>query len=452
MTTVQHCDTLIFPGWCVPIVPDGAVLTDYAVAVTDGRIIDVLPASVARSNYQPSVSIDRPGHVLLPGLINTHTHAAMTLLRGLADDLPLEPWLKDAIWPAEQRWVSAEMVRDGTELAIAEMLTAGITCFADQYFFPEIVAETAIDLHMRAVIGTPVADFPSAWAQNAAEYLSKATDLVHDTYSGHPLIKTCFAPHSTYALSDDSFVEVRVLADQLDIPVQIHLHETATEVSDAVTRTGKRPLQRLADLGLVNSSLLVIHGVHMNADEIALLADAGVSVAHCPKSNMKLASGFAPLAAYRAAGINVSIGTDGAASNNTLDILDELRMAALLAKAATSDASVLTASDALRMATLDAAKAIGISDQVGSIETGKLADLTCIDLNRCNSQPVYDPISQVVYTARADQVSDVWVAGRHQLESGNLKNIDTDSLRLKSAEWQQRISNSRSPKQRSKEE
>ncbi|MDH3275142.1 MAG: TRZ/ATZ family hydrolase [Gammaproteobacteria bacterium] len=446
MTIIQRCDTLICPGWCVPIVPDGAVLADHAVVVTDGRIIDVLPASVARSIYQPSVTIDRPGHVLLPGLINTHTHAAMVLLRGLADDLPLESWLKDTVWPAERRWVSAEMVRDGTELAIAEMLTAGITCFADQYFFPEIVAETAIDLHMRAVIGTPVADFPSAWAQDAREYLSKATDLVHDTYSGHPLIKTCFAPHSTYALSDESFVEIRVLADQLDIPVQIHLHETAAEVADAVKNTGKRPLQRLAELGLVNASLLVIHGVHVNTDEIALLADAGVSIAHCPKSNMKLASGFAPLAAYRAAGINVGIGTDGAASNNTLDILDEIRTATLLAKAVAGDASVLMASDALRMATLDAAKAIGIADQVGSIETGKLADLTCIDLDRCNSQPVYDPISQVVYTARADQVSDVWVAGRHQLERGHLKNIDTDSLRLKSNEWQQRINASQLPK------
>jgi len=441
MTTIQHCDTLIFPGWCLPIAPDGAVLVDHAVALADGRIIDVLPASAARSMYQPSVTIDRPGHVLLPGLINTHTHAAMTLFRGMADDLTLGSWLKDVVWPTERRWVSAEMVRDGTELAIAEMLTAGITCFADQYFFPEIVAETAIDLHMRAIIGTPVADFPSAWAKDATEYLSKGTDLVHDTYAGHPLIKTCFAPHSTYALSDESFIEIRVLADQLDIPVQIHLHETAAEVSDAVKNTGKRPLQRLEELGLVNSSLLVIHGVHVNASEVALLAGAGASIAHCPKSNMKLGSGFAPLAAYRTAGITVGIGTDGPASNNTLDILDELRTAALLAKAVTGDASVLTASDALRMATLDAAKAIGIADQVGSIETGKLADLTCIDLNRCNSQPVYDPISQVVYTARADQVSDVWVAGRHQLQNGSLKHIDTDSLRLKSNEWQQRISN-----------
>jgi 5-methylthioadenosine/S-adenosylhomocysteine deaminase len=441
MTTIQHCDTLIFPGWCLPIAPDGAVLVDHAVALTDGRIIDVLPASAARSMYQPSVTIDRPGHVLLPGLINTHTHAAMTLFRGMADDLTLGSWLKDVVWPTERRWVSAEMVRDGTELAIAEMLTAGITCFADQYFFPEIVAETAIDLHMRAIIGTPVADFPSAWAKDATEYLSKGTDLVHDTYAGHPLIKTCFAPHSTYALSDESFIEIRVLADQLDIPVQIHLHETAAEVSDAVKNTGKRPLQRLEELGLVNSSLLVIHGVHVKASEVALLAGAGASIAHCPKSNMKLGSGFAPLADYRSAGINVGIGTDGPASNNTLDILDELRTASLLAKAVTGDASVLTASDALRMATLDAAKAIGIADQVGSIETGKLADLTCIDLNRCNSQPVYDPISQVVYTARADQVSDVWVAGRHQLENGSLKHIDTDSLRLKSNEWQQRISN-----------
>jgi 5-methylthioadenosine/S-adenosylhomocysteine deaminase len=330
-------------------------------------------------------------------------------------------------------------VRDGTELAIAEMLRAGITCFADQYFFPEIVAETAVERHMRAVIGTPVADFPSAWASDATEYLSKGSDLVHDTYAGHPLITTSLAPHSTYALSDEAFIAMRVLADQLDIPVQIHLHESEAEVAESVESTGKRPLTRLTDLGLVNASLLVVHGVHMTEAEIAALATAGVSLAHCPKSNLKLASGIAPVSAYREAGVTVGLGTDGAASNNLLDILDEMRTAALIAKVSAGDAATLTAMEALRMATLDSARALGLGADIGSIEAGKQADLTCIDLTSCNSQPIYDPVSQLVYSARADQVSDVWVAGRHQLDSGKLTGIDTQDLLERSNEWQQRI-------------
>ena len=436
---MRHCDTLILPGWCVPIEPARVVLSDVAVAVADGRIAAILPVAEARREYQPTVTIERPEHVLIPGLINAHTHAAMTLLRGLSDDLPLESWLRGGIWPAERRWVSAEMVRDGTELAIAEMLRGGVTCFSDQYFFPEIVAETAVDLHMRAMVGTPVIDVPTAWAADAAEYLSKGSDLVHDPYADHPLISTCFAPHSTDALSDESFVELRILADQLDIPVQLHLHETATEIARAIERTGKRPLERLADLGLVNSSLLAVHGVHMTDIEIEQMANAGVNLAHCPKSNMKLGSGFAPVTAYRAAGVNVGIGTDGAASNNVLDMLDELRIAALIAKATTGNAATLSATDALRMATLDAAKALGLAHETGSIEPGKAADLTCIDLGSCNSQPVYDPVSQIVYTARADQVSDVWVAGKQQLDNGRLTGIDTAALLTRSEEWRARI-------------
>jgi 5-methylthioadenosine/S-adenosylhomocysteine deaminase len=217
---MQHCDTLILAGWCVPVEPDDLVLSDHAVAINDGKIVDLLP------RYTPGVLVQRSDHVLVPGLVNAHTHAAMTLLRGIADDLPLERWLSEAVWPVENRWVSAEMVRDGTRLAIAEMLLSGCTCFSDQYFFPEIVAETAVDLHMRAMVGTPVIEFPNAWADGAAECLSKGADLVHDAYADHPLISTCFVPHSTATVSDESFTALRVLADQLDRRVQIHLHES----------------------------------------------------------------------------------------------------------------------------------------------------------------------------------------------------------------------------------
>jgi 5-methylthioadenosine/S-adenosylhomocysteine deaminase len=409
------------------------------VIVTDGKIMEVLPLEQALQSYQPSVLIERPDHVLLPGFVNTHTHAAMTLFRGLAEDMPLESWLRGGIWPAEKRWVSAEMVRDGTELAIAEMLSAGITCFSDQYFFPEIVADTAVDLSMRAMIGTPVVEFSTSWASSAEEYLRKGSDLVHDPYVGHPLISTCFAPHSISALSDASFTSLRVMADQLDVPVQIHLHETVAEIASSMKQSGKRPCERLDELGLVNASLLAVHAVHMNDTEVARFAESRVNIAHCPTSNLKLASGIAPITRYREAGINVAIGTDSAASNNVLDMLAEIRLAALLAKATSEDAAALSAVEALHMGTLGGAKALGLGRATGSITAGKWADLTCVDLGGLNSQPVYDVISQLVYSASARQVSDVWVGGKHQLDNGKLAHINTERLLERSHEWRDRI-------------
>ncbi len=434
-----HCDTLICPRWCAPVEPANVILVDHAVVVNDGRIVDVLPLNDARRLYQPSVLVEKPEHLLIPGFVNTHTHAAMTLMRGMANDMALESWLRDHIWPTEKRWISAEMVRDGTELAIAEMIASGTTCFSDQYFFPEIVAETSVDLHMRAVIGTPIVEFPTAWASTTAEYLNKANELVHDPYADHPLVSTCFAPHSTYALSDESFIEIRVLADQLDVRTQIHLHETALEITNSVESTGLRPFARLQKLGLVNASLLVVHAVHLTDSEIDAMAKANVNIAHCPRSNMKLASGIAPVARYRDAGINVAIGTDGAASNNVLDMLLEMQTAALLAKASTEDASAVSAHAALRMATLDGATALGLAHETGSIEVGKWADLACVDLNRLNSQPVYDAVSQLVYTAKSDQVSDVWIAGKRHLDKGELVHIDTGNLLERAREWRDRF-------------
>jgi 5-methylthioadenosine/S-adenosylhomocysteine deaminase len=440
---MQYCDSLIAPRWCVPVQPAGVVLEDHAVVVAEGRIEAILPVAEAKQRYQPGITVDRPDHVLIPGLVNAHTHAAMTLLRGYADDMPLESWLREGVWPAERRFASAEMVRDGTELAIAEMLRGGITCFSDQYFFPEIVAETAVDLHMRAVVGTPAVEFPTAWAESAREYLEKGADLVHDPYADHPLISTCFAPHTTSALSDESLTELRVLADQLDVPIQIHLHETEVEIRDAERSNGMRPLERLEQLGLFNSSLLAVHAVHVSPTEIERMAAAGVAVAHCPRSNLKLASGVAPIAEFLNAGVVVGIGTDGAASNNVLDLLSELQTAALIAKVARRDAAAVTATTALHMATLGSARALRRDHETGSIETGKWADLACIDLLRCHSQPVYDPVSQIVYAARADQVTDVWVAGRPQLEDGRLIGIDTEALLGRTREWQARIAASR---------
>ena len=436
---MQHCDTLIEPRWCIPVEPAGEALEGHAVAVVDGRIKAILPVAEARASFQASVHVVRPNHALLPGLINTHTHAAMTLFRGLADDLPLESWLRDGIWPAERRWVSAEMVRDGTELAIAEMLRGGVTCFSDQYFFPEIVAQAATEASMRAVVATPVVDFPSAWAGDIDEYLQKGADLVHDAYSDHPLISTAFAPHSALAMSDESFAALRIMADQLDVRVQMHVHESAAEVESSLRDTGKRPFRRLADAGLVNQSLLAVHAVHLDEEEVARCAAAGVAIAHCAGSNLKLASGIAPVASFRKAGITVALGTDGAASNNLLDMFSEMRTAALLAKAASGDASAVTASDALQMATIAGARALGLEQETGSIEAGKLADLCCVDLSALNSQPVYDVVSQLVYATRADQVSDVWVGGKHLLDNSEFTHIESEAILARANEWRARI-------------
>ncbi|NOX70265.1 MAG: TRZ/ATZ family hydrolase [Gammaproteobacteria bacterium] len=436
---MQRCDTLIQARWCIPVEPDRLVLERQGIAVTDGRIVAIEPLRAMHDRFDPGVVVDRPSHLLIPGLINAHTHAAMTLFRGLAEELPLERWLREGIWPHEKKWVSAEMVRDGSKHAIVEMLKGGVTCFSDQYFFPEVVAESAIDLHMRAMIGTPMMDFATPWAENADEYLSKATDLVHDPYADHPLVSSCFAPHSTDALSDDSGRKLRILADQLDRRVQIHLHETTTEITNTMKERGTRPLTRLTELGLVNSSLMAVHAVHMTHEEMRQFSAVGVSVTHCPGSNLKLASGIAPVQAMLDAGINVALGTDGAASNNVLDMLGEMRTAALLGKVQAQDAAAIPASTALRMATLNGAKALGLDDNIGSIETGKSADLTCIDLNRINSQPVYDPTAQLVYSCNREQISDVWIGGRHLLDNGSLTHVDEDEILQRSVEWQQRI-------------
>lgn len=441
---MKHCDLLINPEWIIPLDGRRRIVTDASVVVVDGRIAAIESREKARSDYQPSATIDRPGHALIPGLINSHTHAAMTLFRGMADDLPLDAWLRNVIWPAEKRWASAEMVRDGTRLAIAEQLKSGVTCFADQYVYPEIVAETLAGQHMRGVVATPVIDADSGWANGASEHLQKASDLVHDPYADHPLITTAFAPHSCYMLSDASLQETRMLADQLDRKVQIHLHETERELEDSLEQYGCRPAERLRRLGLLNASLIAVHAVHVNDDDLTAFQEVGVSVVHCPRSNLKLGSGIAPIADMLERGITVAIGTDGAASNNTLDVISEMCFAALLAKGHTRSADVVSAEAALRMATIDAARLLGLDNEVGSIESGKWADLTCIDLGHLNTQPIDDPLGQIVYSARANQVSDVWIAGRHQLESGKLVGIDESELMTRCQDWRDRMTQGRS--------
>ncbi len=432
-------DTLINTRWLVPVEPDASqVLENHSIAISDGRIQALLPAADAKQNWRAKNTIDLPSHAVIPGLINTHTHAAMALLRGLADDLPLMEWLEKHIWPAEQKWVNEQFVHDGTQLAIAEMLRSGTTCFNDMYFFPETTARVAAAAGMRACVGLILLDFPTAYADSAEQYISKGLAL-HDEHKHHPLIQTAFAPHAPYTVSDEPLQRVRVLADELDIPIHIHLHETKTEIEQSLSQFGVRPLQRLKQLGLAAPGLLAVHMTQLEDQEISQLAEDGVQVIHCPESNLKLASGFCPVQSLLDAGVNVALGTDGTASNNDLDMLGEMRTAALLAKAVHQDARALPAPQALRMATINGAKALGIDSQTGSIEAGKWADLCAIDLGKLETSPNYETISLIVYAASRSQVSDVWVAGHQLLKQRELTTLDSNEILDKARRWQARI-------------
>ena len=437
-TKPESIDTLIHARWVIPVEPDHTCLEHHSLAIHNGRIVAVLPHAEARRRYLARETLDLPQHALIPGLINAHTHAAMSLFRGLADDLPLMDWLQNHIWPAEGRWVSPEFVFEGTQLAIAEMLKSGTTCFNDMYFFPEAAAQAARDAGMRAVIGLILIDFATAYAQTADEYIDKGLRL-HDELRNEPLIRTAFAPHAPYSVSDGPLSRIRTVNNELNLPLHIHLHETAHEVGDALAKSARRPFARLNALDLVNPALAAVHMTQLEDAEIARLAEAGASVVHCPESNLKLASGFCPVHKLLTAGVNVALGTDGAASNNDLDMLGELRTAALLAKAVSGEATAVPAHTALRMATLNGARALGLDGETGSLQAGKAADIAAIDLSALPSQPVYDPVSQIIYTATRDQVTDVWVAGRRLLAGRALTSMDEAAILRQAHDWRDKI-------------
>jgi 5-methylthioadenosine/S-adenosylhomocysteine deaminase len=436
--TREACDLLIEAGHVVPVVPHGVVLERHAVAVRDGAIVAVLPIEAARERFEARETVARHDGVVIPGLVNAHTHNPMTLLRGVADDLPLMDWLQGHIWPIEGAVIGPEFVADGVTLAIAEMLRGGTTCCNENYFFPDVQAATYRRHGFRAVVGLPVIDFPTAWARTADEYFDRAGE-VHDQWRNDALVSTAFAPHAPYTVSDANFERIRMLADQLDVPVHCHVHETAHEVTESQEKHGQRPLARLDRLGLVNDRLIAVHMTQLTDAEIALCAERGVSVAHCPESNLKLASGFCPVAKLAAAGVNLAIGTDGAASNNDLDMFGETRTAALLAKGVSGDASALDAFSALRAATLGGAKAIGLDERIGSIEAGKQADLVVVDLGWLETQPLHHVVSQLVYACGRQQVSDVWIGGQRKLASRVLVDMDPESLVANARQWRDRI-------------
>lgn len=430
-------DLLLLPTWLVPVEPAGVVLRDHGLGIRDGRIALIAPRSEALR--QPAREIrELPQCLLAPGLINAHGHAAMTLLRGIADDLPLMTWLHEHIWPAEGQWVDEDFVRDGTDLAIAEQIKGGITCFSDMYFYPQVACECVHNAGVRAQITVPVLDFPVPGALNAAEALRKGLQLFDDLKQ-HPRIRIAFGPHAPYTVSDDKLEQIRVLADELDAGVHMHVHETAQEVAEAIASNGERPLARLARLGLLGPRFQAVHMTQIDDEDLTLLVEHNCSIVHCPESNMKLASGFCPVERLWQAGVNVAVGTDGAASNNDLDLLGETRTAALLAKAVAGSATALNAHSALRMATLNGARALGLETQTGSLELGKLADVVAFDLSGLAQQPIYDPVSQLIYASGRDCVKHLWVGGKQLLDDGRLTRMDEDELIAKARAWGEKI-------------
>ncbi|UCV10604.1 TRZ/ATZ family hydrolase [Dechloromonas denitrificans] len=436
-TTPEIIDLLIESRWIAAVDPD-VVLKNHAVAIHNGRIIDILPTGEARARYRAEERVTLAEHILIPGLINLHTHAAMSLMRGLADDLPLMEWLQEHIWPAEAAHMSAQFVYDGTRLACAEMLKGGITCFSDMYFYPEAAATAVAEFGMRAMLGITTLEFPTPYASDADDYIDKGL-AARENWLDHPLIGFCLAPHAPYTVSDLTFERILTLSAQLNLPIHCHVHETRQELADSLKLYGQTPLQRLQKLGLTGPSFIGVHAAHNEESDLATLADSGSSIAHCPTSNLKLASGIAPVARMRQLGINVGLGTDGAASNNRLDLFGEMRLASLLAKGISGDASVLPANEVLRMATLNGASALGLSHETGSITIGKAADLCAVELGNLETQPCFDPLSHLVHVAGRENVSHVWVAGKCCVDHKTLRTNGQNDLDSAIALWQNKL-------------
>ncbi len=435
---MSPADLIIKPRWILPIEPEDLVLEDHCLTVANGRISGLYPVAELPTEAGDAEVVILDDHALMPGLVNGHTHAAMCLMRGFADDLPLMRWLEERVWPVEREQMSPQFVADGTLLAVVEMLRSGTTCFNDMYFFPDVAAGVAIDSGIRACLGMIALDFPSVWAGSGEEYLAKGL-ATRAEFEGEKTLSFAFAPHAPYTVGDELLRRIRDLSERFDCPIHIHVHETAGEVRDALETTGRRPLARLEALGLLNAHLLAVHMTQLETEEIERLAVEGVNVAHCPESNLKLASGIARLADLDAHGVNCCIGTDGAASNDDLNMLSELRTAALLAKGSAKDAAAVPAARALSMATLNGARALGLDQETGSLKVGKWADLVAINLNVPETWPVYDPIAQIVYAAGREQVTDVWVAGRRLLADRCLTRTDEDELRERILHWQKKL-------------
>ncbi len=431
-------DLILDPTWVLPIVPARTVLSGHSVALDHGKIFAIGPTATIHEQFHAAAIERLDGQVLMPGLVNAHGHAAMVLLRGLAEDLPLEAWLRDRVWKLEAQWLSREFVADGIALAMLEMLQSGTTCFSDMYFFPDVSAQAARSAGMRAQITFPLIDFANAWSSSVTDAFHKGLEL-YDVYRGDPLIRIGFGPHSAYTLAKDDLVKTLTLADEIDAPIHMHLNETAAEVAAARTSLGCSHIEYLAEIGMLIPRLQAVHLTQLNDVELELLVEGGVTAIHCPQSNLKLGSGLADIARMRQRGLLVGLGTDGAAGNNSLDMFTEARTAALLAKTMTRDSAVLDAFDALELATLGSARALGLDKEIGSIEVDKAADLITIDLTHPGALPVHRPESTLLYTASGSHVRHVWIGGRRVLADRRHMTLDEGAIRANASMWATRM-------------
>lgn len=435
---MQKVDTILICRWVIPIESHTQILDNHAIIIDKGKILDLLPAEKAKTLYQSDDKQYLDDHAVLPGFVNAHTHSPMVLFKGLADDLPLMEWLNDHIWPAERKWLNNEFIEDGTELAVAEMIRNGTTCFNEHFFFPEVMADVTRRNKMRASIGPTIINFPSGWSVDENDGFAKFKTF-YENKVDDDLINITLAPHAPYSVTDNMLTQINAFAQEHDLPIHMHVHETGTEVQESLEKFGKRPLKRLADLGLLSNRFQCVHMTQINDEDMALIEASQAHIIHCPESNLKLASGYSPIDLFLKKGINVALGTDGAASNNNLDMIGEMRTAALIGKTTANSASAVKATDVLRMATLNGAKALGLEDKIGSIVKGKSADLIAIDLSHFNTRPVYNPISQIVYSANNTQITDVWVEGVQLLKESEFLFIDENELENKASKWRGRL-------------
>lgn len=438
---MENIDQLLHAKWIITCEENNRVLHDHALAIKDKKIHAILPSHEAQQKYQAQSEAHYASHAIMPGFINSHTHIPMNVFRGLADDLELMDWLNNYIWPAEGKWVSEELVYDASLLAIAEMIRGGTVCFNDMYFFLGATARATELSGLRAHIGMTVIGVPTAWAKTPDEYFAKAIDF-YEQYKDHPRITPTLAPHSTYTVSIDELIKVKSLAEKYKLKTNIHLQEAPSEMAFVQQKYAKRPLQVLEEIGLVSKDLIAVHMTQISEDDFATLQKYRPSIVHCPESNMKLVSGFCPVQKLMDAGINVALGTDGAASNNDLDMIGEMRSAAFLGKVTANDPKAVAADQVIKMATINGAKALGIDHLCGSLVAGKAADFIAIDLSQLETQPLYHPVSQIVYAASRQQVSDVWVAGKQLLKDRKLLTLDEKELLEKAQLWRKRIKDS----------
>jgi 5-methylthioadenosine/S-adenosylhomocysteine deaminase len=434
----KNASIIISASWIFTSNSEGQLLSDYSIVIENDKIIDLVPQDKVFDEYEANDIYQLTDHILIPGLINTHTHAAMSLFKGFADDLPLQDWLNDYIWPAEKEFINSSFVKDGSILALSEMIKSGVTTFNDMYFFPDATAEAVKELGVRSNIGLVVLDFPTNYATDPEDYLLKGFEF-RDKWRNEELITTSIAPHAPYSVSDEAFTLINTYSEELSINIHTHLHETQWEIEDSIEKYGITPVQRLNNLGIIGPSLMAVHCVHLNDQDMATLAKNKVSIVHNPSSNMKLGSGIADIAKMLKQNLNISLGTDSSASNNRLDMMEEMRLAALLIKGSTKSPESFSANEAIKMATINGAKALGLESIIGSIEKNKKADLVAIDLNSIENQPIYNPLTTLVYSSSRSDVSYVWIDGEIKLKDKKLVKIDEKKIIQLAKKWQRKL-------------